>query len=359
MTKSAVFSVLVPLMAALLSHPLPAHAQSYEFPGRDGGRTLVVYSTTDIEAARPLIEDFRKLWADITVRYHDIQSQVIYQRIIEESDGPGVTADLAFSSVMDLQMKLANDGYAQPHKADSVDGLPSWANWRNEAFGVTFEPVVIVYNKTYFRGREVPTTRTGLAEALSSPHSEFFGKVATYDIERSGFGFFALARDQEHYSATWNLVRAMGRNSVKLFSKSAAILDQLSTGNIVLGYNVLGTYAASRAERDPAIGVVLPTDFTVVLSRIALIPRKARSPETGKLFLDYLLSERGQRVLSEQSGLNSIHTRVTGPRTAANMQTEAGASLRPVKVGPGLLVYLDQFKRARMIDTWEKALTGR
>ena len=151
----------------------------------------------------------------------------------------------------------------------------------------------------------------------------------------------------------------MGRNSVKLFSKSAAILDQLSTGKIVLGYNVLGTYAASRAARDSAIGVILPTDFTVVLSRIALIPRRARSPETGKMFLDYLLSERGQRVLSEQSGLNSIHTRVTGPRTAANMQAEAGASLRPVKVGPGLLVYLDQFKRARMIDTWEKALTGR
>lgn len=340
------------------------YAEIYRFPAGDGsvnksGQQLVIYSTTDIEAARPLIEDFQLLHQKIRVIYHDLQSLELFDRVLRETDAKKKTADFAFSSAMDLQMKLANDGYALRHESLAAREIPSWANWRNEAFGVTFEPAVIVYNKRFFKGRKVPQTRADLVDLLEKGGADFFGKLATYDIQRSGLGFLILARDLEHYSGTWNMVREMGRSSVKLFTSTAAILDRVSDGKFVLGYNVLGSYAATRAERDPSIGIILPTDFTVVLSRIALIPRNARSAENGKLFLDYLLSQRGQRVLAGKAGLNAIHPAVTGRRTATNMRKVAGSSLRPIKVGPGLLVYLDQFKRSKMLANWENALTGR
>lgn len=339
-------------------------AETYTFPAHDGqtqsaGNKLVIYSTTDISAARPLIEDFQSLHKNIGVFYHDLQSLELFARIIKETDSNKRTADFAFSSAMDLQMKLANDGYAQTHKSSAADEIPSWAIWRNEAFGITFEPAVIVYNKKFFEGRRIPKTRTELIELLDNHSADFFGKVATYDIQRSGFGFLVLARDLEHYNATWNLVRAFGRSRVKLYTSTAAILNRVSDGKIALGYNVLGSYAATRAERDPAIGIVLPSDHTVVMSRIALIPRNARTTKNGRLFLDYLLSQRGQHVLAEKAGLNAIHPAVTGIRTAAKMRATAGASLRPIKVGSGLLVYLDQFKRSKILTNWENALTGR
>ncbi|MBT3917604.1 MAG: ABC transporter substrate-binding protein [Rhodospirillaceae bacterium] len=341
-----------------------ASAETFNFPARDGqaagaGNELVIYSTTDIDAVRPLIEDFQMLQAKIRVKYFDLQSLELFDRVLRESDAGKKTADFAFSSAMDLQMKLANDGYAQSYKSPAAQDIPSWANWRNEAFGITFEPAVIVYNKKFFAGRKVPNTRTQLIELLEKQNAAFFGKVATYDIQRSGLGFLVLARDQEHYNATWKLVRTFGRSSVKLYTSTAAILDRVSDGKFALGYNVLGSYAATRAERDPNIGIIMPSDHTVVLSRIALIPRNARSTKNGRLFLDYVLSQRGQRVLAEKAGLNAIHPAVTGNRTAAKMRETAGSSLRPIKVGPGLLVYLDQFKRSKMLTNWENALTGR
>ena len=337
-----------------------AAAEIYNFPAMDTAvDELVIYSTTDIDAARSLIEDFQVLHNNVEVQYHDLQSLELFDRVLRETDARKKTADFVFSSAMDLQMKLANDGYAQAYRSPAAKDIPSWANWRNEAFGITFEPAVIVYNKKFFAGRAVPKTRTELVDLLEKQNAEFFGKVATYDIQRSGLGFLVLARDQEHYNATWNMVRAFGRSSVKLYTSTAAILDRVSDGNYALGYNVLGSYAATRADRDPKIGIVMPSDHTVVLSRIALIPRNARSVKNGRLFLDYVLSQRGQRVLAEKAGLNAIHPAVTGNRTAAKMRQAAGSSLRPIKVGPGLLVYLDQFKRSKMITNWENALTGR
>lgn len=339
-----------------------AQAESYYFKTKAESvgvpLLLTIYSTTDIDAARPLVQAFQELYPHIGVTYHDIQSNDLYDRVIRESDGENQTADLVFSSAMDLQMKLANDGYAERYRSDVTDEIPGWAKWRNEAFGVTFEPAVIVYNKAFFKNRPVPKTRLELETLLNQENTDLYGRIATYDVQRSGLGLLVLARDLEHYSGLWGLVRAFGRNGVKLYTSTAAILDRVSQGKFVLGYNVLGSYAAARAKHDPAIDIVLPEDFTVVLSRIAIVPRFAKSKAAGKLFLDFLLSKHGQQLLAEKAGLNAIHPEVEGLNTAYSLRLKMNQSLRPIKVGPGLLVYLDQVKRARLLTRWEQSLSG-
>lgn len=348
------------LLLAMLNS---AWADSYTFKSKSemvgAPVTLTIYSTTDIDAARPLVSAFQGLYPHIGVTYHDIQSIDLYDRVIHESDEMQETADLVFSSAMDLQMKLANDGYAERYQSEVTNAIPSWAKWRNEAFGVTFEPAVFVYNKAFFKDRPVPKTRAQLEALLGQDNSDLFGRIATYDVQRSGLGLLVLARDFEHYSGIWNLVRSFGRNGVKLYTSTAAILDRVSQGKFVLGYNVLGSYAAARAKRDPAIDIVMPEDFTVVLSRIAIIPKYAKSKNSGKLFMDFLLSNNGQQILAEKAGLNAIHPLVKGPNTANALREKMGQSLRPIKVGPGLLVYLDQVKRAKLLNKWEAALSGR
>ncbi len=58
--------------------------------------------------------------------------------------------DFAFSSAMDLQVKLSNDGYAQVSNLPMSAHWPKWANWRNTAYALTFEPAVFVYHKPSF-----------------------------------------------------------------------------------------------------------------------------------------------------------------------------------------------------------------
>lgn len=339
---------------------LPASAQTvFEARNGTGDNLLTVYSSLDLDAARPLVEAFQADNPGISVNYHEMQTLQIYERLLAEGDDGAGTADIAISSAMDLQMKLVNDGYARAVTLAHGGLWPDWAIWRDTAVALTYEPAVMIYHKPSFADRAVPNTRAGLIELLNSEDDSMFGRVATYDIERAGVGFLFLARDAEHNRALWDLVAAMGASGVKLYSNSASILERVADGRFAIGYNILGSYAAAWAQTNSDLGIVLPSDYTIVMSRIALIPEAARNPQLGTQFLDFLMSQRGQEIMASDANIPALHPRVGGDNTASRLREQVGAQLRPISVSPGLLVYLDQVKRARFISRWNQALRSK
>src|SRR3546814_4726984 len=91
------------------------------------------------------------------------------------------------------------------------------------------------------------------------------------------------------------------------------MLEGIAEGRYLIGYNVLGSYAQVWAERNSSIGIVLPSDYTLAISRTAIISTKAEHPQEAHRFLDYLLSIRGQRVLTDKGRLFAVRPAVTGP----------------------------------------------
>ncbi|MDI7861861.1 ABC transporter substrate-binding protein [Rhizobiaceae bacterium n13] len=329
------------------------------FPAPSGNANapvLIVYSSLDEPLAKPMISGFQEANPDIAVRYEDMLTGEIYDRIVHETDSGGRTADFAFSSAMDLQVKLSNDGYAQRSDLPKSAEWPQWANWRNTAYALTFEPAVFVYHKPSFNTDPPPSSRADFVTYLKRNGDAVHGRIGTYDIERSGVGFLFMSRDQEQFGDIWSVISAMGSAGVKLYSTSSAILERVADGRFVLGYNILGSYAADWAARDPNIGIVLPKDYTVVMSRIGLVPQAAASPELGRRYLEFFMSDRGQTILARQLQIPAVNPHVAGANTASTMQAIHGTQLRPVPVSPGLMVYLDQVKRTRLINRWNEAL---
>ncbi|MQV69519.1 ABC transporter substrate-binding protein, partial [Sinorhizobium meliloti] len=238
-----------------------AEAAPTFFPALSGdgaAPVLTVYSSLDEPLARPMIDGFQKANPDVAVRYEDMLTGEIYDRIVKETDAGEKTADFAFSSAMDLQVKLSNDGYAQRSDLPMSGLWPAWANWRNTAYALTFEPAVFVYHKPSFRNERPPATRAEFVDYLKRKGNAVFGRIGTYDIERSGVGFLFMSRDQEQFGDIWTVIRTMGAAGVKLYSTSQAILERISDGRFVLGYNILGSYAADWASRHPDVGIILP-----------------------------------------------------------------------------------------------------
>lgn len=322
----------------------------------DEGPVLTIYSSLDTSLTEPLIEAFQKANPTISISYNEMQTQDVYEQVVTESDRHGQTADLAISSAMDLQMKLANDGYARTVTLPDMDRWPLWASWRNTAFALTFEPAVIVYHKPSFSDAGPPQSRSDLTRLLREESNSYFGRVATYDIERAGVGYMFMAMDEKNHRNIWDLVSALGAAGVKLYSNSSAILQRVSEGQFALGYNILGSYAANWAEQNPDLGIILPSDYTLVMSRIALVPREARDPDLGTRFLAFLMSREGQSILARQVRIPVLHPDIRGENTMHHMATTHGSQLRPISVRPSLMVYLDQVKRAKIVKKWNKAL---
>ncbi|SIQ74190.1 iron(III) transport system substrate-binding protein [Paracoccus thiocyanatus] len=354
------FRPLPVLAAALLLLAGAASAQMTLFSAPAGkGRELTVYSSLDDDLAAPLIAAFQSRNPDVAVRYENLLTTELHDRIVAETQAGGGTADFAFSSAMDLQVKLANDGFARPVQTPDTPGWPGWANWRDTAYALTFEPAVFAYHKPSFADHPPPATRADLMRWMAEHPAQAQGRIGTYDVARSGVGYLFLARDQELYPGIWSVVQAMGRAGVQQFPTSAELLERIADGRLAVGYNLLGSYASDWARRHPDLGVILPRDFTVVVSRVGLVPMAARQPGLGADFLAFLMSPEGQGLLSRTLRLSAVSLEVAGqPGPAGGMQDLAGLRLKPVPVSPGLLAYLDRATRARLLARWNKALAG-
>ncbi|MNV60457.1 hypothetical protein D3C71_1529190 [compost metagenome] len=112
---------------------------------------------------------------------------------------------------------------------------------------------------------------------------------------------------------------------------------------------MLGSYAQARIDAGAPLGIIEPEDYTLVVLRTAVIPRTSTHPVEAKRFLDYLLSPRGQQVLSREARLMPI---VRGD----GRDSDPARNLRPIQLGPGLLVYLDALKRRQFLDVWRSSV---
>ncbi|WP_265517395.1 ABC transporter substrate-binding protein [Nitratireductor luteus] len=348
-------------LSFVLTALAPANAAMSRLPPRAGtaSATLVIESTTDLAVFEPMLLAFQERNPGVAIAYRELTTNELDADIDRACAERRFAADLVVSSSIDQQLKLVNDGCALPLNLPAAEALPDWARWRNELFGLTFEPAVTVYNREWFRDRPVPQSRFELIDLLRDSE-DFVGRIGTYDIESSGVGYLFAFQDALQASTWGRLVESLGRNEARLFCCTAEILEWVADGRLLVGYNVLGSYALERIERDDRFGVILPSDYTLVMARAAFVSREARQPEMAARFISFMLSPAGRDILSRQMRLLSPVdgadqlARLTGHDSAdprADPQT-----LRPIAMSPALLVGLDRAKREIFLRQWRAAL---
>ena len=283
MTLARMFTALLTATAvtAVQAQPVPAgypadYAQTIAAANKEG--KVVIYSALDTKAAQPLIKDFSALYPNIKVEYNDMNSTEMYNRFIAEAASGQGSADVMWSSAMDLQVKLVDDGQAMAYASPEAGKLPGWANYKSQAYGTTYEPAVFIYNKRLVTGDEIPQDHAGFAKVINANAAKFKGKVTTYDIEKSGVGFMFVVQDAKYFPGMADLEKGFGASAYKVYSSTGNMLEKVSSGEHLLGYNVLGSYALVRAKKDQSLGVVLPKDYTLVLSRVSSSARPRRIP---------------------------------------------------------------------------------
>lgn len=333
------------LAACLIAGLLTGQGRAFEIEEQrifgDGAREVSVLSTTDLAAIAPVLQDFAAARPDLRIRYDQAASIELFRAIHDE----GAAYDLVMSSAMDLQMKLANDGFAasiQPR----AGALPSWARWRDQLFGVALEPVVTLASRRGLGDLQVPRTRRDLIAMMRENPDELNGRVATYDPQTSGVGYFLMSQDSRESEGFWRLAEVMGRLNARLFCCSVQMIDELRAGRITIAYNVVASYAARYTPDDPDLVRLALEDYTFAIVRSALVPSNAPQPEAATDLLSFLLSAPAQQKISADAGVALVPG--TGPAPSAH--------LRPIRLDAGLLVYDDQLRRAGLLAEWNAAM---
>lgn len=313
------------------------------------GTTITIYGTSKESLMRPVLAAYRADHPEVRVSYLNLSGSQIDQKVRQDIAAGRPGADLIISTAMDLQVRLVNDGYGTPHRSRNSAALPPWARWRDEAFGITFEPIVMIFNSDLMAGRKLPQTRAELHEAIVEDTRFWKGRVGTYDIDKSAIGFLLAAQESRWASDFGALMKAFGMADVELFEGGGDMLNAVESGRLALGYGLLGGNVERRMQRAPQLSVVYPKDFTLAVLWTAVIPRNATDPQSAHSFLDFLLSPAGQVALAERTGFDPIRKDL-GIR---DRDIYREGIIRPIPLWSGLLVHLDARKRQRLLDNWQ------
>lgn len=303
---------------------------------------LKIISTADLDVFDPILRAFQEQNPGISIDYSVAGTTELMKAIYDE----GAAFDLAISSAMDLQTKLANDGFVQKYSSVATASLPAWASWRDQLFAFTQEPAVLIVSDAFFTPDTAPQNRDALITLLRESPERFAGRIGTYDVRRSGFGYLVATQDSRNSEAFWRLMEVMGRLDAQLYCCSGDMIRDVASGKLALAYNVLGSYAASQMETMQGFQIIELTDFVNVMLRTALIPVNAENVGNAQDMIDFLSLLNNRQDLVAATGLPAIDATSLQENTA----------LRPIRFGPGLLVFLDQMKRRNFLRNWENSL---
>lgn len=319
--------------------PIAGFAQDWEDRqvfGQSEAAPLRILSSTDTSFFAPIIEDFIAASPGIAVEYL-VTGTADIDRIFRATPE---SFDVVISSAMDLQLKLTNDGFAAP--VADVDH-PDWAQWHSRLFAFTSEPAAIVINRQAMSDLPVPSNRQDLIELMRGNPERFQGRVATYDVRQSGLGYLFATQDARASETYWRLMEVMGRMGAKLYCCSGQMIDDLREGELIIAYNVLGSYAREEAEMSDELLVILPSDFPTTMMRTVMVSAGASNELGAQDFVRHLL-------MLEAS---SDAARFPLPPLA---RSDENAPQRTINLDPALMTYLDQMKREAFIREWEDAI---
>lgn len=337
---------LSPTVGAMNELRLPATAQP--------ASPLVIHAAFDVPYVRPLLEDFQRRYPEYQIIYRNLSTLALPERFLNAPDEP----DVMMSSAMPWQYRLVNDGHAQPVTTPNAEAWPSWAKWRQELFAFTFEPIVMVINREVEKRFGPVNSHADLLRLISRHHQALCGRIVTYDPVTSGAGYTYAIEESQLSPRYWDLVAALGDANTHLVGTTGEMLEGLRDRRFLIGYNLLGSYVRQSVEHDPQLRWVIPDDYALVIQRLVFVPRRAPHPAAARLFVDYLLSVEGQRILSNAGSVAALHPQLDGPGTATDMRRRYAEGLRPTPLGPALLAPLDDLKRRAMLGRWQREFFG-
>ncbi|WP_246860994.1 ABC transporter substrate-binding protein [Vibrio crassostreae] len=320
---------------------------------------LVIYGAAYLSEMKPLLDDFQRRNPDITVRYQAMSSNVLDAHIRDQKpDQP----DITISSVMDLQLRLVNDGYALPYQINvagygSQSGIvPHWSQWRNELFGFSYEPALIVFNESFLEGKEVPLSRVELLSFIRLHSNELMGKIGLFDIRDVGIGYLLWSFERAQTSNYGQFLELFNLHQARTFDSSASMLQALTDGDIAIAYNIMGSYANSWESKHKDVVIVAANDYTPVVIRTAFINKTTPRLEQAQAFIDYLFSYSGQKLMAKETNMPPVRTDIKSAKSAAVLREQFANQLKPLPLDVSLLIFSDQSKKSLVITEWESAL---
>lgn len=253
--------------------------------------SITIYTSQPEQDVQKLIEKFNKEQPDIKVNVFRSGTEEVVSKVLAEKETGNIQADVllvadaaTFESLKEkeLLMRYQSPELKGIHK-DFYDADYTYAGTKIISTG-------IVYNKNLIK--TAPTSYKDLIKA------EFKNNVIMPSPLYSGAAAYNLSVLTRTNGIGWEYYRALKDNGAKVDKGNGTVQKAVVDGQVAAG--ILVDYMALRSKAKGApVDFIYPSEGSLIVTEPVGILKSTKHEALAKAFVDFILSESGQKVTAE------------------------------------------------------------
>jgi iron(III) transport system substrate-binding protein len=310
--KSA-FCFILTLLSGIGTRPLlAAEAQLIERAKKEG--TFLLYTSMNLPDVNQIFDGFRKRYPFITPKSYTTRSAALLERIVTEARAGKRFADVIQGNAFTLYL-LAKRGHTEPYNSPEAKPFPdSFCDPVGGWVAAYLQLNVIGYNTKLVNKSEAPK---GYEDLLNA---KWKGKMGLDDKQYIWFDGLLKVMGREKALAYF---KRLATQAIHFRSGNTLLANLLAAGEFGILINARPEGIDELKQKGAPVEWVAPKPTTANVLPIA-IAKNAQNANAAKLFMDYMLSEEGQKLLSVMSrtparpGVSATNPRLSGLEIAIN-----------------------------------------
>ena len=305
----------------------PAAAQDSE---------LMLYTSQPQDLLVQMIAVFNETHPEIEVSFFRSGTTEVMNKLEAEFAAGDPQPDVLLVANSLVMTGLKNDGRLMAYPEAPTEGYDPAIMDPDGAFvGTKLITTGIVYNTDLVS--EPPTSWADLTDI------RFADQVIMPSPLYSGAAALHVGTMTAHESFGWDYYEALADNGAIAGRGNGSVLEAVATGQNAVGIIVEFMAFNAKAEGSP-VDFVFPAEGVTAITEPAAILATANNPEAAEVFVDWLLSEEGQRFAGEQGYLPALPGAPTPSTFPETVEFEI------IAVEPGTLISNDEDMKKSFAD---------
>jgi iron(III) transport system substrate-binding protein len=252
----------------------------------EGGQ-LMIYTSMNIDDLEVVLAEFKKAYPFVSTEYYRASGEDVIAKAVTEAQGGQNFADVFETNAFEVY-RLMQEGLLEAFDAPERAAYPDNAKdtegyWTVDRINL----VVIAYNTDLVDAADVPKTH----EDLLDP--KWKGKIAVEPNDVELLADMVGAWGEEKTKAFWGGIAAQ---EPRLVDGHTELAEFMVAGEFAISPTVYG-HRVVKLKGDGAPIEWVITDPAFAFTQLLALAKDAPHPATGKLFVNWLLSEEGQKVI--------------------------------------------------------------
>lgn len=301
LTRRSLFSAVSAGAAAVLltacSEPAEETTSTSTEAAADEQVTLTVYTSEPEEKVDEINAAFMEENPDINVEVFRAGTGDLNARIATEKETGEIEADILWAAdAPTFEKYVAEDDLAELEGVDTDDVIDEAISEDNYYVGTRIIPTVIAYNTDVMEQDRLPESWEDLADP------QYRGQIVMPDPAVSGAAAFNASAwlDNDDLGEEW--LNALGENQPMIAQSNGPTSQEIAGGGHPLGV-VVDYLVRDLAAAGSPVEVIYPEDGAPYITEPAAIFADSDQKDAAALYINFLLSEKGQELAVGQNYL--------------------------------------------------------